>query len=167
MLGGTTVRGGNRTAPRPTVTGCPRHVRRRVHPAVIHGARMRGFLQLGALGDEADFDETWKDAAEAGRGGFLRLEAGVGAELVGGVPEALFQRRVVGIFPEGATQILFDYSRVPWPSRALHTVSPSMREILFETHPRPAGKGFRNLTFIGPPSCAIFPRDSFHRCDQP
>lgn len=36
--------------------------------------------------------------AEDGRGVFLRLEAGVGAKLVGGIPEALFKAGVVCVF---------------------------------------------------------------------
>ena len=51
-----------------------------------------GFLQLGPLGGEADFGEAQADEAEDGAGVFLRLEAGVGAELVGGVPQALLER---------------------------------------------------------------------------
>jgi len=57
-----------------------------------------GFLQLGALGDKADFGEAQEDDAEDRAGVFLGLEAGVGAELVGGVPEALFERGGVGVF---------------------------------------------------------------------
>ena len=38
------------------------------------------------------------DEAEHGRGVFLGLEAGVGAELVGSIPEALFQGGVIGVF---------------------------------------------------------------------
>ena len=55
-------------------------------------------LQPGALGGEADFSEAQEDEAENGRRVFLGLEAGVGAELVGGIPEAFFQRGVVGVF---------------------------------------------------------------------
>ena len=47
----------------------------------------------GELGSEAQEEE-----AEHGRGVFLGLEARVGAELVGGVPETLFQRGVAGVF---------------------------------------------------------------------
>ena len=57
-----------------------------------------GFLQLGALGGEADFGEAQEDEAEDGRGVFLRFEAGVGTELVGSVPEAFFQGRVASVF---------------------------------------------------------------------
>jgi hypothetical protein len=51
-----------------------------------------GFLQLRALGGEADFGEPQEDESEDGRGVFLGFQAGVGAELVSGVPESLFQR---------------------------------------------------------------------------
>jgi hypothetical protein len=57
-----------------------------------------GFLQLGALGGEADFGEAQEDQAEDGRGVFLGLEAGVGPKLVSGVPEAFFQRGVIVVF---------------------------------------------------------------------
>src|ERR1017187_6062951 len=56
-----------------------------------------GLLQVGAPGGEADFGKAQKDEAEDGRGVFLGFEAGVGAELVSGVPKALFQRGVVGV----------------------------------------------------------------------
>ena len=68
-----------------------------VHARAAPGGRA-GLLQLGALGGEADFGEAQEDEAEDGRGVFLGLEAGVGAELVGGIPEALFQRVVGGVF---------------------------------------------------------------------
>ena len=50
-----------------------------------------GLLRFCALGGEADFGEAQEDQAEDGRGVFLGLETGVGAELVGGVPEPFFQ----------------------------------------------------------------------------
>ena len=58
-----------------------------VHPAAAPG-RGAGLLQLGALGGEAHLGEAQEDQAEDGAGVLLGLEAGVGAELVGGVPEA-------------------------------------------------------------------------------
>ena len=62
----------------------------------VHAAaaprRRAGLLQLGALGGEADLGEAQEDQAEDRAGVFLGLEAGVGAELVGGVPQALFER---------------------------------------------------------------------------
>ncbi len=64
-------------------------------PSPIRWARVA--FQLGALGGEADFGEAQEDVAEDGRGVFLGLEAGVGAELVRGIPEAFFQRGVVGV----------------------------------------------------------------------
>ena len=42
-------------------------------------------ILIGALCGKADFSEAQEDEAEDGRGVFLGLEAGVGAELVGGV----------------------------------------------------------------------------------
>ena len=45
-----------------------------------------------STGIEADFGEAQEDEAEDGSGVFLSLEAGVGSELVGGVPKALFER---------------------------------------------------------------------------
>jgi hypothetical protein len=51
-----------------------------------------------APGIEAGLGEAQEDEAEDGRGVFLGLEAGVGAELVGGIPEAFFERGVVGVF---------------------------------------------------------------------
>ena len=49
-------------------------------------------LQLGALGHEADFCKSQEDQAKNWRGVFLGLEAGIGPELVGGIPQAFFQR---------------------------------------------------------------------------
>src|SRR6266571_2878641 len=54
----------------------------------------RGKEFSAALG-EAGFGEPEKDKAEDGLGVLLRCEAAVGAELVGGGPEAFLQR-VVG-----------------------------------------------------------------------
>ena len=48
-------------------------------------------LQFGALDGEADFREAQEDPAEDRAEVFLRLQAGLGAELVGGIPKALFQ----------------------------------------------------------------------------
>jgi hypothetical protein len=52
---------------------------------------------LGAFCGEADFGEAQEDEAEDGRGVFLGLEAAVGAELIGALPEALFKRAVGGV----------------------------------------------------------------------
>jgi hypothetical protein len=60
-----------------------------LHSHAAPGGRA-GLLQFGALGGEADFGKAQEDQAEDRAGVFLRLEAGVGAELVGGIPEALF-----------------------------------------------------------------------------
>jgi len=51
-----------------------------------------GLVQFCALGGEAHVGEAQEDQAKDGAGVFLRLEAGVGAELIGGVPQALLQR---------------------------------------------------------------------------
>lgn len=50
-----------------------------------------GLLQLGALLGEADFGKAEEDYAEDRAGVFLGFEAGVGAELVSAVPEAVFE----------------------------------------------------------------------------
>jgi len=57
-----------------------------------------GFLQLGALGSETHFGEPQEDEAQDECRVFLRLETGVGAELVRGIPEAFFERGVLGVF---------------------------------------------------------------------
>jgi hypothetical protein len=46
---------------------------------------------------EADFREPQEDDAEDRAGVFLRLQAGVGPELVGGSPETRFKRGGVGV----------------------------------------------------------------------
>jgi len=56
-----------------------------------------GLVQFCALDGEAHVGEAHvgeaqEDQAKDGAGVFLRLEAGVGAELIGGVPQALLQR---------------------------------------------------------------------------
>ena len=53
---------------------------------------------MGAFPGEADFGEAQKNQAEDRCGVFLGLEAGIGAELVGGVPKPFFQRGVLGVF---------------------------------------------------------------------
>jgi hypothetical protein len=65
--------------------------RRIVNPRTAPG-RCASVFQLGALGGKADFGEAEEDEAEDGRGVFLGLEAGVGAELVRGIPEAFLKR---------------------------------------------------------------------------
>jgi len=64
------------------------------------------FFQLGALGGEPDFGEAQEDEAEDGRGVFLGFEAGVGAELVGGIPQALFQRGLSNVSNRRRTESL-------------------------------------------------------------
>ena len=49
---------------------------------------------IDALRREADFGKAQEDEAADGRRVFLGLETGVGAELIGGIPEAFFQRSV-------------------------------------------------------------------------
>lgn len=50
-----------------------------------------GFFEDGAAEREADLGEAKEDDAEDGAGVFLGLQAGVGAKLVGAVPEAFFE----------------------------------------------------------------------------
>ena len=57
-----------------------------------------GFIQLGALCGKADFGKAQEDEAEDRLGVLRGGEAGVGAELVGGVPKTFFQRAVGGVF---------------------------------------------------------------------
>jgi hypothetical protein len=68
------------------VIGC-RFIQARAAP----GGRLC-LLQFGALGGEADFGKAQEDQAEDRTGVFLRLEAGVGPELISGTPKTLFQR---------------------------------------------------------------------------
>jgi hypothetical protein len=51
-----------------------------------------------APGNEADFGKAQEDETEYRRGVFLRLEAGIGAELVGGIPKAFFERGGGSVF---------------------------------------------------------------------
>ena len=53
---------------------------------------------MAPLGGKADFGKAQEDQAEDAAGVFLRLEAGVGTELVGGIPQALFERGGGGVF---------------------------------------------------------------------
>jgi hypothetical protein len=46
---------------------------------------------LSAFRGEPDFGEAQEDEAEDGRGVFLRFKAGIGAELIGGIPETFFE----------------------------------------------------------------------------
>ena len=57
-----------------------------------------GFLQLGALGSEANFGEAQEDEAENRLGILGLLEARASPQLVSGVPEAFFKRGVVLVF---------------------------------------------------------------------
>ncbi|GEM_PF-4367256 len=60
--------------------------------------RCAGPFQLRALLREANFREAEENDAEDWAGIFLGLEAGVGAELIGGSPQTLFQRLSEDIF---------------------------------------------------------------------
>jgi hypothetical protein len=71
-----------------------------IHARAAPGGRA-GFLQFGALGDEADFGKAQENETEDRAGVFLGLQAGVGAELVGGIPAALSVS-----FSDGAIQIM-------------------------------------------------------------
>ena len=68
-----------------------------IHSAAATG-RGAGLLQLRALGGEAHLGEAQEDQAEDGAGVLLGLQAGIGAELVGGIPQALFERGRGGVF---------------------------------------------------------------------
>jgi len=72
-----------------------------IGPRFIHARAAPGgrpcLLQFGALGDESDLGKAQEDEAEDRPGVFLRLQAGVGPELVGGIPKALFQRVSGGV----------------------------------------------------------------------
>ena len=68
-----------------------------VHPAAAARGGA-GRFKLFALGGKAHLGKAQKDQAEDGAGVFLRLQARVGAELVGRVPQALFERGRGGVF---------------------------------------------------------------------
>ena len=57
-----------------------------------------GLLQLRPLSGETHLGKAQEDQSEDGAGVLLGLEAGIGAELVGGVPQASFKRRGAGVF---------------------------------------------------------------------
>ena len=56
-----------------------------------------GSLQLGAMGDKSNFGEAKEDENEDRCGVFLGFKPGVGAELIGGVPDAFCVGSVVGV----------------------------------------------------------------------
>ena len=64
-----------------------------------------GLFEGGPEGGEADLGEAEEDEAEDGAGVFLGLEAGVGAKLIGGGPEALFERGRGGVFFGGGDPV--------------------------------------------------------------
>ncbi len=69
------------------------------------GGGSGGGFEDDAVGGETDFGKAEEDEAENGGGVFLGLEAGVRAELVGGVPEALFEGgRRRGLFRWGRSR---------------------------------------------------------------
>ena len=73
-------------------------IRAGVFQARAASRRGGGFIQLGALYSKSNFCKAQKDETED-RLGVLRCgEAGVGAELVCGVPKAFFERVVSGVF---------------------------------------------------------------------
>jgi hypothetical protein len=67
-------------------------------PRLATAGGSAGLFQDDSFGGEADFGEAQEDEAEDGRGVLLGLEAGVRAELVGGVPKALFECRRGDVF---------------------------------------------------------------------
>lgn len=62
-------------------------------------------IQLGAPGRKTHLGEAQENQAEDGAGVFLGLQAGVGAELVGGIPEAFFQGGGGGFFFGGGDPV--------------------------------------------------------------
>lgn len=65
-------------------------------------------IMPGAMFREAGVGEAEEDEAEDGRGILRGLEAGVGAELIGGGPEAFFEGVVGGVFFRGAIQTMWE-----------------------------------------------------------
>jgi hypothetical protein len=76
---------------------------------------------------EADFGEAEEDDAEDRAGVFLGLEAGVGAELIRGIPEAFFERAV--------GRVLFGWGNPVHGvgRRVFQTVSPAIQNVLGST----------------------------------
>ena len=70
-----------------------------------------GLFQFGAVGRKAEFGEAEEDQAEYWRGVLLGCEARVGAELVRGIPKALFERGVAGVIFRWS-----DPNHFPWSS---------------------------------------------------
>jgi hypothetical protein len=65
----------------------------------LNASRTRWFkTMLLPSGGETDLGKAQKDQAQDRRGTFLGLEPGICAELVGGIPQALFERRRRGVF---------------------------------------------------------------------
>lgn len=62
-------------------------------------------LQAGALDAESAFGEPEEDDPENRAGVFLGLQSGIGAELVGARPKALFQGVCQGIFGGGGDPV--------------------------------------------------------------
>jgi transcriptional regulator with XRE-family HTH domain len=70
--------------------------------ATRQGDRISDSRGSGAAGGKAHLGKAQEDQAKDGAGILLRLQPGVGAELVGGIPQALFQRRGGGVFFRGS-----------------------------------------------------------------
>lgn len=70
---------------------------RLIHKAATARRCACGF-ELGTLSSKTDFGKAQEDQTKDRSGVFLRLEAGVGAELVSGVPKAFFQGGSGGVF---------------------------------------------------------------------
>jgi hypothetical protein len=55
---------------------------------------------------EADFGKAREDDAKDRAGILLGLETGVGAELIGGIPESPFEGALCGVLSEGAIKCI-------------------------------------------------------------
>jgi len=77
---------------------------------VVHAAasarRGSSFFQLGPAFGKADLGEPEEDQAEHRQRVLPRGEAGIGAELIGGGPKALFERVIRGAFSDGASHCI-------------------------------------------------------------
>ena len=149
--------------PRRADKGGPRRGRRRVHPRGCHAGRSAGFLQLGALGGEADFGEAQEDEAEESlRTATIEVRFGkMGCRhcLLGGIPEAFFERGVV--------RVLFGWgdpdhgvgARVCRAERnAISNGSRRLRKLR-------RGKRFKSIQHAGQAEIGIDSRDRKRRVD--
>ncbi len=80
-----------------------------IDPATPAGGRADRF-QLGPLGGKAHLGEAQEDQTQDGAGVFLGLKTRVGAELVGGMPQSLFERSGGGIFFSGGDPVHIEFS---------------------------------------------------------